>query len=216
MRSLRSPVAVGAGVVVHVVDDDERVRAALSRLFRAESFEVRTYGSAREFEERVTDGRGGCVVLDLNMPGISGLDLLDTLVRDPDALPVLFLTGHGDIPASVRAMRAGAVDFLTKPVDPDRLLAAVDAALARDAEQRRHRGQIRAIQSRFDELTPREKEVFDLLVTGMLNKQVGGALGTTERTVKAHRAQIMVKLRVKSVAELVQVAVTLGRLVGGS
>jgi len=155
-------------------------------------------------------------VLDLNMPGISGFDLLETLVHDPDALPVLFLTGYGDIPASVRAMKAGAVDFLTKPVDPDRLLAAVEAALVRDAEQRRHRGQIRAIQSRFDQLTPREREVFDLLVTGMLNKQVGAALGTTERTVKAHRAQIMRKLRVNSVAELVHLATTLGRSAGGS
>lgn len=204
------------GVVVHVVDDDERVRAALSRLLRAESFEVRTYSSAREFVERGIEGGGGCIVLDLNMPGISGFDLLETLVHDPDALPVLFLTGYGDIPASVRAMKAGAVDFLTKPVDPDRLLAAVEAALVRDAEQRRHRGQIRAIQSRFDQLTPREREVFDLLVTGMLNKQVGAALGTTERTVKAHRAQIMRKLRVNSVAELVHLATTLGRSAGGS
>ena len=204
------------GVVVHVVDDDERVRAALSRLFRAESFEVRTYACAREFVERGTDGLGGCVVLDLNMPGISGFDLLETLVHDPDGLPVLFLTGYGDIPASVRAMKAGAVDFLTKPVDPDRLLAAVGVALARDAEQRRHRDQVRAIQSCFDELTPREREVFDLLVTGMLNKQVGAALGTTERTVKAHRAQVMRKLRVTSVAELVRVATTLGRPAGGS
>lgn len=204
------------GVVVHVVDDDERVRAALSRLLRVESLEVRTYSSAREFVERGTEGGGGCIVLDLNMPGISGFDLLETLVHDPDALPVLFLTGYGDIPASVRAMKAGAVDFLTKPVDPDRLLAAVEAALVRDAEQRRHRGQIRAIQSRFDQLTPREREVFDLLVTGMLNKQVGAALGTTERTVKAHRAQIMRKLRVNSVAELVHLATTLGRSAGGS
>jgi RNA polymerase sigma factor (sigma-70 family) len=204
------------GVVVHVVDDDEPVRTALSRLLRAESLEVRTYGSAREFVGRGNDGKGGCVVLDLNMPGIGGLDLLDTLRRDPDALPVLFLTGYGDIPASVRAMKAGAVDFLTKPVDRDRLLAAVETALARDAEQRRHRDQLRTIQSRFDELTPREREVFDLLVTGMLNKEVGAALGTTERTVKAHRAQIMSKLKVKSVAELVHVATTLGRAAGGS
>ena len=203
-------------VVVHVVDDDEPVRTALSRLLRAESLEVRAYGSAREFVERGTDGRGGCVVLDVNMPGISGLDLLDTLAHDPDALPVLFLTGYGDIPASVRAMKAGAVDFLTKPVDRDRLLEAVRAALARDAEQRRHRDQIRTIQSRFDELTPREREVFDLLVTGMLNKEVGAALGTTERTVKAHRAQIMCKLGVRSVAELVHVATTLGRSGGGA
>jgi RNA polymerase sigma factor (sigma-70 family) len=204
------------GVVVHVVDDDERVQAALSRLLRAEAFEVRTYGSVREFVERGTDARGGCIVLDLNMPGMSGLDLLESLVHDPDALPVLFLTGYGDIPASVRAMKAGAVDFLTKPVDQDRLLAAVETALARDVARRRHREQIRAIQSRFDELTPREREVFDLLVTGMLNKQVGAALGTTERTVKAHRAQIMRKLRVNSVAELVHVATTLGRSAGGS
>ncbi len=198
------------GVVVHVVDDDEAVRTAVSRLLRAKAFEVRAYGSAQEFVERPTDGRGGCVVLDLKMPGVSGLELLETLAHDPDALPVVFLTGYGDIPASVRAMKAGAVDFLTKPVEQDRLLEAVAAALARDAERRRRRGQIREIQSRFQHLTPRERQVFDLLVTGMLNKQVGAVLGTTERTVKAHRAQIMRKLEVKSVAELVHIATTLG------
>jgi FixJ family two-component response regulator len=197
-------------VVVHVVDDEEAVRTALARLLRAAAFEVRTYASAKEFVDRAVDGLGGCVVLDLNMPGTSGLDLLDSLAHDPDALPVLFLTGYGDVPASVRAMKAGAVDFLTKPVQPDRLLAAVAAALERDAELRRRRDEMRTIRSRYDVLTPRQKEVFGLLVTGMLNKEVGAALGMTERTVKAHRAQIMSKLGTRSVAELVHVATALG------
>jgi len=204
------------GVVVHVVDDDEAVRTAISRLLGASALEVRTYGSAQEFANRGIDGAGGCVVLDLKMPGIDGLDLLDSQAHDPDALPVVFLTGHGDIPASVRAMKAGAVDFLTKPVEEDRLLEAVAAALARDAEQRGRRDHVRAVRSRFQALSPRERQVFDLLVTGMLNKQVGAVLGTTERTVKAHRAQVMRKLGVKSIAELVHVAMILGSLGAGS
>jgi len=200
--------------VVHVVDDDQSVRTALSRLLRTARLEVRTYASAREFLERPGDDGVGCVVLDLNMPGTSGLELQEALVRDPTALPVVFLTGHGDIPASVRAMKAGAVDFLTKPVDRGRLLSAIDVALARDVERRRQRDHMAAIQARFAALTPREQEVFDLLVTGMLNKQVGAALGTTERTVKAHRAQVLRKLGVDSVAELVRVAIALGRASG--
>lgn len=200
--------------VVHVVDDDQSVRTALSRLLRTAHLDVRTYPSAREFLERPEDDGVGCVVLDLNMPGTSGLELQEALVHDPTALPVVFLTGHGDIPASVRAMKAGAVDFLTKPVDRGRLLAAIDVALARDVERRRQRDHMAAIQARFAALTPREQEVFDLLVTGMLNKQVGAALGTTERTVKAHRAQILRKLGVDSVAELVRVAIALGRASG--
>ena len=197
--------------VVHVVDDDDSIRTALSRLLGAERFEVYTYASAREFVERGAEGARGCVVLDLSMPGIGGLDLQEILARDPDALPIVFLTGHGDIPASVRAMKGGAVDFLTKPVERERLLAAIETALARDAERHRRRDHLRTVQARFDDLTPREREVFDLLVTGMPNKQVGAALGTTERTVKAHRAQVMRKLGVDSVAGLVHVAVTLGR-----
>ena len=200
--------------VVHVVDDDQSVRTALSRLLRTAHFDVRTYASAREFLERPGDDSVGCVVLDLNMPGTSGLELQEALVRDPTALPVVFLTGYGDIPASVRAMKAGAVDFLTKPVDRGRLLSAIDVALARDVERRRQRDHMAAIQARFAALTPREQEVFDLLVTGMLNKQVGAALGTTERTVKAHRAQVLRKLGVDSVAELVRVAIALGRASG--
>src|SRR5262245_7556281 len=200
------------GVVVHVVDDDEAVRTAISRLLQANGLEVRAHGSAQEFANRAIDRAAGCVVLDLKMPGIDGLDLLDSLAHDPDALPVVFLTGYGDIPASVRAMKAGAVDFLTKPVEQDRLLEAVAAALARDAERRRRRDHVRAVRSRFQALSPRERQVFDLLVTGMLNKQVGAVLGTTERTVKAHRAQVMRKLGVKSVAELVHVATILGAL----
>jgi FixJ family two-component response regulator len=198
--------------IVHVVDDDQSVRTALARLLRAARYEVRTYASAREFLERPADEGAGCLVLDLSMPGISGLDLQEALVRDPAAPPVVFLTGHGDIPASVRAMKAGAVDFLTKPVDRERLLAAIEVALVRDVERRRRREHVASLEARFAALTPREQEVFDLLVTGMLNKQVGTALGTTERTVKAHRAQVVRKLGVESVAEMVRVAIALGRV----
>lgn len=199
--------------VVHVVDDDQSVRTALSRVLRTAHLDVHAYSSAREFLERAAEDldAAACVVLDLNMPGIDGLELQDALVREPSALPVVFLTGHGDIPASVRAMKAGAVDFLTKPVDRQRLLAAIEIALQRDAERRRQRDHMASIEARFAALTPREQEVFDLLVTGKLNKQVGVALGTTERTVKAHRAQVMRKLDVESVAEMVHVAIALGR-----
>jgi FixJ family two-component response regulator len=209
--------ATPSRAVVHVVDDDQSVRTALSRLLRTAQLDVRTYASAREFLERPAEAHdaAGCVVLDLNMPGISGLELQDALALDPAALPVVFLTGYGDIPASVRAMKAGAVDFLTKPVDRERLLTVIGIALERDVERRRQRHQAASLEARFAALTPREQEVFDLLVTGMLNKQVGVALGTTERTVKAHRAHIMRKLEVDSVAELVRLAVALGRVPPG-
>ncbi len=198
--------------VVHVVDDDASVRTALARLLRAEGFDVVTYGSAREFADRPGDPGTGCVVLDVHMPEMTGLDLQQRLGRDPDALPIVFLTGHGDIPASVQAMKAGAVDFLTKPVDRASLLAAVQLALVRDSQRRQRRSHLRLVEEGFAALTPREREVFDLLVTGMLNKQVAFELGTTERTIKAHRGQIMRKLGADSVAELVRIAVALGRV----
>jgi len=202
--------------MVHVVDDDASVRTALSRLLRAEGFEVAAYGSASEFVERAVDGGAGCVVLDVHMPEMTGLDLQRRLAHDPDALPIVFLTGHGDIPASVQAMKAGAVDFLTKPVDRAQLLAAVELALLRDSQRRQRRSHLRIVEESFATLTQREREVFDLLVTGMLNKQVGFELGTTERTIKAHRAQILRKLGVASVADLVRIAVALGRAASGA
>jgi FixJ family two-component response regulator len=193
--------------VVHVVDDDDSVRTAVVRLLQAAGHEARGYGSAGEFLLGRSDRNApGCVVLDVRMPGPSGLDLQEALARLEVPLPIVFLTGHGDIPMSVRAMKAGAVDFLTKPVSRDALLAAVRTALARDAETRLARERLQSFRTRYETLTPREREVFAGVVAGKLNKQIAGELGTAERTVKAHRAQVMEKMQVASVAELVHVA----------
>lgn len=193
--------------IVHVVDDDDSVRTAVVRLLQAVGYQARGYASAGEFLLGRSDRNApGCVVLDVRMPGPSGLDLQEALARLEVPLPIVFLTGHGDIPMSVRAMKAGAVDFLTKPVSRDALLAAVRTALARDAETRSAHERRRAFRARYETLTPREREVFTGVVAGKLNKQIAGELGTAERTIKAHRAQVMEKMQVASVAELVHVA----------
>ncbi len=201
--------APGASAVVHVVDDDKGMLSALSTLLKAAGYEVRTYASARDFL-LARPGSPGCVILDVRMPGQSGLDVQQALTADDARLPVIFLTAHGDIPMSVRAVQAGAVDFLTKPVKRATLLAAVDTALARDAEQRAEREERRALQSRYDNLTARERQVLALVVTGRLNKQTAGSLGIAERTVKVHRAHVMEKMQVASLAELVHLAERLG------
>jgi FixJ family two-component response regulator len=194
---------------VHVVDDDDSLRTALLRLLRAAGFEARGHGSAGEFLLARAPDAPGCVVLDVNLPGPSGLDVQTAFAGQDDAPPIIFLTGQGDIPMSVRAMKAGAVDFLTKPVRREALLAAVRTALARDTENRSARAVSGALQARFEALTPRERAVFQLVVAGKLNKQIAAELRTSERTVKAHRARVMVKMQVASLAELVHVA---GRL----
>jgi len=196
--------------VVHIVDDDHSFRTAVTRLLRAADYEVRSYASAAEFIDGEPCATPGCVLLDLRMPGASGFDLQQSLANRPEPLPIIFLTGHGDIPASVRAMKAGAVDFLTKPVQRGTLLRAVQTALERDAEERKSRAILRELQSRYETLTAREREVLAHVVSGKLNKQIGFDLGTTERTIKAHRASIMDKLGVQSVAELVRMAQHLG------
>jgi FixJ family two-component response regulator len=197
----------GRNPIIHVVDDDDSVRTGVVRLLQAAGFEARGYASAGEFLLGRSDRNApGCVVLDVRMPGPSGLDLQDALARLEEPLPIVFLTGHGDIPMSVRAMKAGAVDFLAKPVSRDTLLASVRTALARDAETRAAREGLRLLRARYETLTPREREVFAGVVAGKLNKQIAADLGTAERTVKAHRAQIMGKMQVASVAALVHVA----------
>lgn len=197
--------------IVHVVDDDDSVRTAVVRLLEAAGYEARGYGSAGEFLLGLSDRNApGCVVLDVRMPGPSGLDLQEALARFGTLLPVVFLTGHGDISMSVRAMKSGAVDFLTKPVSREPLLAAVRAALRRDAETRAAGKRVRALRDRYEKLTPREREVFAGIVAGKLNKQIAADLGTAERTIKAHRAQVMEKMAVASVAELVHLADELG------
>jgi len=196
--------------LIHVVDDDQSVRTALTRLLRARGYQTRTYASAWDFLTAEPAPGPGCVVLDVSMPGPSGLELHDKLNRSERPLPVIFLTGRGDIPMTVRAMRNGAVDFLTKPVQRDLLFAAVERALSRGEEQRAAREQHQLLRERYETLTARERAVFARVTEGRLNKQIAAELGTSERTVKAHRAQVMEKMHTRSVAELVRAADQLG------
>jgi FixJ family two-component response regulator len=200
----------GPYATVHVVDDDDGVRKALGRMLDAAGYRVRSYASAGEFLMAEKADEPACLVLDVRMPGPSGLDLQSALARQEDPLPVVFLTGHGDIPMTVRALKAGAVDFLTKPVDKRTLLAAVDGALAQAASRRAERDVLADLQARYAALSPREREVFAQVVTGKLNKQIAGDIGAAERTVKAHRAKVMEKMQAGSVADLVRMAERLG------
>jgi FixJ family two-component response regulator len=201
---------------VFIVDDDSSFRTAMTRLLRGAGYEVRAYASASDFLAADPVDRLGCVVLDVQMPELSGLDLQQTLLRMAVPLPIIFLTGHGDIPMSVRAMKAGAVDFLTKPVRREILLSAIENAIKCNASERAARAAVQDLQARYAKLTPREREVFGLVVSGKLNKQIAFELGTVERTVKAHRAKIVAKMKVDSLAELVRAAVQLGLVEGSS
>jgi len=194
--------------VVHVVEDDESSRVASSRLLRAAGYDVRLYATGDAFLAETPTGPG-CIVLDLRLPGQSGLDLQEQLTKATNSLPIVFLTGHGDVPQSVRAMKAGAVDFLTKPVAAPVLLDAVARAIVRDAERRSVQSRQLALYDRYNRLTPREREVFAHLISGQLNKQIGFDLGISERTVKVHRHQVLEKMGVDSIAELVRVAADL-------
>ncbi len=195
---------------IYLVDDDASFLTAVSRLLRAGGYAVQIFSSSAEFLQRPAGDTLGCVVLDLHMPGAGGLELQTALAEADDPMPVIFLTGHGDIPTSVRAMRQGAVDFLTKPVKKEPLFEAVGRALARNVAERERRACLRALQERYDTLTPREREVLAHVIAGQLNKQIAGDLHTCERTIKAHRAAIMNKLSLQSVAELVRFAQELG------
>ena len=192
--------------MVHVVDDDPAIRVAIARLLRAAGYDARGYGSAAEFLRRPRELGTACAVLDLCLPESSGLELQAALAASEDALPVVFLSGQGDIPATVRALKAGAVDFLTKPVEREALLAAVRQALARGVEARSARDRSRERRAAYQRLTPRERQVFERVVCGKLNKVIAAELGTAERTVKAHRAQVMRKMQARSLAELVHQA----------
>jgi RNA polymerase sigma factor (sigma-70 family) len=192
--------------IIHVVDDDDSLRTAVTRLLRAAGHEVRGYRSAGEFLLAQPADAPGCVVLDVKMPGPSGLDLQEAFGKQGVALPIIFLTGQGDIAMSVRAMKAGAVDFLTKPVQRQALLDAVHNALARDAERRTAQERNAAVRARFETLTPRERAVFTLVTAGKANKQIAAQLDISERTVKADRAQVAEKMQVTSLAELVHLA----------
>ena len=187
---------------VFVVDDDAAIRKAVSRLLRSAGFAVAAFASPSEFLAQYNPAMPGCLVLDIAMPGFSGLRLQTTLGETGSTVPIIFLTGHADVPKSVQAMKYGAFDFLTKPVDGKDLLAAVRAAIEKDSAARREQAKRSEIHERLDTLTPREREVLEHVVAGKLNKQIAADLGITEATVKMHRARVMTKMKVQSVAEL--------------
>jgi FixJ family two-component response regulator len=200
--------------VVHIVDDDAAFRLAIARLLQASGFQVVLYESAAQLlEKQPTDGRG-CILLDLQMPGLDGLQLQDRLGETGNVLPIVFVTGYGNIPISVRAIKRGAEDFLCKPVSKERLLQAVAIALERFDEASAKREQLGALRVCLGELTPREREVFEFVIRGKLNKQIAFELGTSVRTIKAHRHAVMEKLRASSLTELVTVAGRLGFATG--
>jgi FixJ family two-component response regulator len=202
---------MSATPLIHVVDDDPSMRTALLRLLGAAGFEARGYASTGEFLLQPLPDRPGCLLLDLRLPGPSGLELQEALLRNGVMLPIVFLTGHGNVDSSVRAMKAGAVDFLTKPVKRDILLDAIGRAIARNASQRTARQEADQLQVRFASLTQRQREVFDRIVAGKLNKQVADELGIAERTVKREREQVMAKLGANSAADLGRLAELLRR-----
>jgi FixJ family two-component response regulator len=191
---------------VFLVDDDVGVLKALSRLLRAKGYEIRSYASPQEFLAQHDATVPGCAVLDVAMPGLDGLALQQSLTAGDSHRPVIFLTGKGDIPTSVRAMKAGAVDFLTKPVNDEDLLGAIAQAEEQDMRSRQSRAELASIQAKVTTLTPREREVLTHVVAGRLNKQIAGDLGTVEKTIKVHRSRMMEKLGVRTVADLVRMA----------
>jgi FixJ family two-component response regulator len=198
--------------VIHIVDDDKSFRTALARVLKASGYEVVDYDSAACFLRSIEHSRPGCILLDVQMPTLGGLQLQEELAKLSHAWPIIFLTGHGDIPTSVLAIKAGAEDFLTKPVSSKKLLAAIDRALVRYESLQKSHDQLSSFKSLIAMLTPRESEVFALMVRGKMNKQIAFQLGAAERTIKAHRHMVMQKLNVRSFAEAVSMAERLGLL----
>jgi FixJ family two-component response regulator len=192
--------------VVFVIDDDLSMRAAIERLVRAVGLTVKTFPSGEAFLKSNLADVSGCVVADVRMPGLSGLELQRELSERGISFPIIFITGHGDIPMSVQAMKAGAVEFLTKPFREQDLLDAIRQAIARDSASRERRAELAVIRGRFDSLTPRESEVMTHVVAGLLNKQIAIELGASEKTIKVHRSHVMQKMEADSVAELVRMA----------
>ena len=199
--------------MVFIVDDDAPMRESLKNLIRSVGLRAEVFASAQEFLRSKRPDVPGCLVLDVRMPGLSGLDLQRRTTEAGVEIPIIFITGYGDIPMSVRAMKAGAVEFLTKPFRDQDLLDAIQQALERDRKARDQRAAIEELRSRFASLTPREREVMARVVAGLLNKQIGGELGTSETTVKIHRHQVMEKMGAGSLPELVRMADRLGILV---
>ena len=192
--------------IVFIVDDDDSVRKSLARLTTSMGLKVETFSSANTFLKRDAYDGPACLVLDIRMPGLSGLDLQTELAKAERTLSIVFITGHGNIPMSVQAIKAGAVDFLEKPFEDQALLDAVNLAIQKDSAARQRQAELSLIQQRVDSLTPREHEVFALVVTGMLNKQIAFELGTSEKTIKVHRARVMQKMKADSIADLVRMS----------
>jgi len=202
--------------VVHVVDDDESFRTAIERRLKKAGHHVATYSSAQQLLDHLPDeNASGCILLDVQIPGLSGPELQARLNALGSSLPIIFLTGHADTQTTVKTIKAGAQDFLTKPVSSEQLLGAIEQALAQHAIARAQRSRLDAMRAQIAAFTPRERQVFELIVRGKINKQIAHELGTTERTIKAHRQQVMEKAKVQSLAELVSIAEQLGMLAQG-
>lgn len=198
---------------VHIVDDDDSFRTAIARRLKLAGYQVTAYPTAQQLLDQLPDeSKPGCILLDVQIPDLSGPELQGRLKEIGSMLPIVFLTGHADTPTTVRVIKAGAEDFLTKPVESEQLLGAVERALTRYADVRRERQKHDEMRALVSELTPRERQVFGLVVRGKLNKQIAHELGTTERTIKAHRQQVMEKMKVRSLAELVALSERLGML----
>jgi FixJ family two-component response regulator len=209
-RKIDRAAPAPAGPVVFVVDDDASIRDALRRLITSVGFKVEVFPNARAFLDARRPDVPGCLILDVRLPGLSGLDLQRELADTDKALPIIFLTGHGDVPMSVRAMKAGAVEFLTKPFREQDLLDGIRSAIERDRTMRAEGREVAELRSRYESFTPRERDVMVRIIAGLLNKQIAGELGTTEATVKEQRAHVMEKMQAGSVAELVRFAARLG------
>ena len=197
---------------VFIVDDDPSIRSALENLINSIGQQVETYAAAQDFLRDCPRDPAGCLVLDVQMPGLSGLDLQSELNHSGIHLPIIFISGHGDIPTTVRAIKAGAVEFLTKPVSDSELLAAINQALERDRLARARRADVAELRERYDQLTPKEREVMGLVVQGLLNKQIALKLNNSEITIKQHRGKVMQKMRAQSLVDLVHMAERLGEI----